>query len=444
MKTFLGVRLNAWILIIFAIIVTATTKNVYMINTGDFHRAIFPFMPPIPSFQHSMDLKYHLYDEFWGVSKYTYMSTYSYILYFTGEVFKLFTDQLDARILSVVLKSLYIVILFSVYVKLQRGHISYVDYAIALILIVFLCSSSNIAFFPSFYQEQVVLVFLPLMAMCLVRRENTLLTTALFVISAFVIGGSKSQFFYMPLLSMPFVFHFINYRKLALAGLLISQVACVFFVINSSDATNFNKYHSAYYGVYAYEKMNGIDLPGGVDEKCIGIDAWGGQLDKENGSHRSVLGKSCYENNKNVSFMDSIREYIKHPSIIFKLPFDDVVKDNLVTDYIHVAKTIKVIVDDKITWSTQLTHMKDRVFGNLRMLIMILILTAFLVFRKARSMSMPLVIVTLFGISQFYISFIGEGYRDLSKHLFGLAFSFDMVVFLSVSSLIYILKGKPQ
>ncbi len=444
MKRYLGVSLGSWILIIFAIVVIATTKNVYMINTGDFHRAIFPFMPPIPSFQHSMDLKYHLYDEFWGVSKFTYMSTYSYILYFTGEVFKLFTDQLDARILSATLKSLYIAILFSMYVKLQRGNISYVDYAIALILIIFMCSSSNIAFFPSFYQEQVVLVFLPLMAMCLVKRENTLLATTLFVVSAFVIGGSKSQFFYMPLLSMPFLLHFANYRKLALAGLAISQVACVIFVMNSSDATNFNKYHSAYYGVYAYEKMNDIDLPDGVDEKCIGIDAWGGQLDKEKGSHRSSLGKSCYENNKNVSFIDSVREYIKHPSIIFMLPFDDVVKDNLVTDYIHVAKTIKVIVDDRITWSTQLTHMKDRAFGNLRMFVMILIMAAFLVSRKTRSMSVPVVLVSLFGISQFYISFIGEGYRDLSKHLFGLSFSFDMVVFLSISSLVYILKGKPQ
>ncbi|WP_112933606.1 hypothetical protein [Escherichia coli] len=444
MKKFLSIRLNAWFIIIVAMIVIATTKNVYMINTGDFHRAIFPFMPPIPSFQHNMDLKYHLYDEFWGISKFTYMSTYSYILYFTGEVFKLLTDQLDARILSAIIKTIYIAILFSLYVKLQSDRISYLDYAVALLLIIFLCSSSNIAFFPSFYQEQVVLVFLPIMAMCLVRRENTLLTTTLFVVSAFIIGGSKSQFFYMPLLSMIFVFHFIKYRKLALLALLIAQIACVFFVMNSSDATNFNKYHSAYYGVYAYEKMNGIELPDGVDEKCIGIDAWGGQLDKEKGSHRSTLGKSCYENNKNVSFIDSVREYIKHPSIIFMLPFDDVMKDNLVTDYIHVAKTIKVIVDDKVTWSTQLTHLKDRFFGNLRMFIMVLILTAFIVCKKTRSISMPLAIVTIFGISQFYISFIGEGYRDLSKHLFGLSFSFDMVVFLSISSLIYILKRKPQ
>jgi len=444
MKRFAGVRLDAWLIAIFSIVVIATTKNVYMLNTGDFHRAIFPFMPPIPSFQHAMDLKYHLYDEFWGVSKFTYMSTYSYILYFTGEVFKLFTDQLDARILSAIIKSIYIAIFFSLYVRLHNYRISYMDYAVVLLLIVFMCSSSNIAFFPSFYQEQVVLIFLPLMAMCLVRRENTLVTTALFVVSAFVIGGSKSQFFYMPLLSMFFVFHFINYRKLTFLALLLAQIACIFFVMNSSDATNFNKYHSAYYGVYAYEKMNGIDLPDGVDEKCIGIDAWGGQLDKEKGSHRSTLGKSCYENNKNVSFIDSVREYVKHPSIIWMLPFDDIVKDNLVTDYIHVAKTIKVIVDDKITWSTQLTHMKDGVFGNLRMFAMILIMAAFLVNRKTRSMSLPIILVSLFGISQFYISFIGEGYRDLSKHLFGLSFSFDMVVFLSISSLIYIIKGKPQ
>lgn len=137
MKKFLSIRLNAWFIIIVAMIVIATTKNVYMINTGDFHRAIFPFMPPIPSFQHNMDLKYHLYDEFWGISKFTYMSTYSYILYFTGEVFKLLTDQLDARILSAIIKTIYIAILFSLYVKLQSDRISYLDYAVALLLIIF-------------------------------------------------------------------------------------------------------------------------------------------------------------------------------------------------------------------------------------------------------------------------------------------------------------------
>ncbi|MDR4899293.1 hypothetical protein RF656_21500, partial [Yersinia kristensenii] len=96
MRRLLGIGINTWFVFLLAVALVATTKDMYMLNTGDFHRAIFPFMPPIPSFQHDMSLKYPLYDEFWGISKYTYMSTYSYILYFTAELFKLVTNQLDA------------------------------------------------------------------------------------------------------------------------------------------------------------------------------------------------------------------------------------------------------------------------------------------------------------------------------------------------------------
>lgn len=444
MRRLLSVRLDVWFVVLLAVALIATTKNVYMLNTGDFHRAIFPFMPPIPSFQHDMSLKYSLYDEFWGISKYTYMSTYSYILYFTAEIFKLVTDQLDTRILSALLKALYLSLLLSLYIKIKNRKLQMLDYIVLFALSIFMCSSSNIAFFPSFYQEQVLLICLPIMATCLMNRNNSLFSAIAFSVAAFVIGGSKSQFFYVPILSLCFVVYFLNYRKTMAAMLVVFQLLSIAFVLNSSDATNFNKYHAAYYGVYAYEKMNGLELPAGIDEKCVGIDAWGGQLDKERGSRRSSFGKNCYEENKIISFMDAIKEYSRHPSIIFKLPFDGVVKDNLVTDYIHVAKTIKVIIDDKNSWSSSVTRLKDNIFGSYRMMIMIAILIAFSSIKQVRGFLAPIAFVSLFGISQFYVSFLGEGYRDLSKHLFGLSFSFDLTVFIAVSALIYTVTKKPR
>jgi TM2 domain-containing membrane protein YozV len=38
--------------------------------------------------------------------------------------------------------------------------------------------------------------------------------------------------------------------------------------------------------------------------------------------------------------------------------------------------------------------------------------------------------ISAFGVSQFYISFFGEGYRDLAKHLFPMNFSFDLILFV--------------
>ncbi|CNE13835.1 hypothetical protein [Yersinia kristensenii] len=444
MRRLLGIGINTWFVFLLAVALVATTKDMYMLNTGDFHRAIFPFMPPIPSFQHDMSLKYPLYDEFWGISKYTYMSTYSYILYFTAELFKLVTNQLDARVLSALLKVLYLSTLFNLYIKITGKELKAYDLIIFFALSIFMCSSSNIAFFPSFYQEQVLLICLPIMATCLINRNNSLFSAIAFSVAAFVIGGSKSQFFYIPILSLCFVVYFLNYRKTMAAMLVVFQILSIAFVLNSSDATNFNKYHAAYYGVYAYEKMNGIKLPDNVSEKCVGIDAWGGQLDKERGSHRSSLGKSCYQENQSISFMDTIKEYVIHPEIVFQLPFDEIVKDNLVTDYIHVAKTIKVIIDDKHSWSSMVTTLKDEVFGHYRILIMFAIFIVFAAVRNARNYLVPITFVSMVGISQFYISFLGEGYRDLSKHLFGLSFSFDLVVFIAISALIAKLFKKLQ
>lgn len=444
MKKIFNVRTDIWFLTLLCLFLIATTKNVYMLNTGDFHRAIFPFMPPIPSFRHDMSLKYPLYEEFWGIGKYAYRSTYSYILYFVAGIFKLATDQLDARILSAILKSAYVVVLFTLYKKICAHKIGIIDYLTFVFLAIFMCSSSNIAFFPSFYQEQVLLLCMPAMVICLLHRKNSLPTVFAFAISAFIIGGSKSQFFYLPICLLAFTFYFNNYKKTLAVSLLIAQVFSIAFVLHSSGATNYNKYHSAYYGIYAFEKMNGIKPPKEIDDKCIGIDAWGGQLDKERGSHRSAFGESCYNKNRDVSFMDSIKEYIKHPSIILKLPFDSIVRDNLVTDYIHVAKTIKVIIDDKDSWSSKVTRAKDDAFGIYRMIIMLAIVLVFFSIKSLRSMSVPIAFVGVFGISQFYISFLGEGYRDLSKHLFGMSFSFDLMLFITVAFLLAKIVKKPR
>ncbi|WP_394662221.1 hypothetical protein [uncultured Pantoea sp.] len=444
MKKILNVRVDAWFLTLLCLVLIGTTKNVYMLNTGDFHRAIFPFMPPIPSFKHDMALKYPLYEEFWGIGKYAYRSTYSYILYFVAEIFKLSTDQLDARILSAILKSAYVLILFTLYKKICAHKIGAIDYLAFVILAAFMCSSSNIGFFPSFYQEQVLLLCMPAMVICLLKRDNSLSAIFAFAMSAFIIGGSKSQFFYLPICSLAFIFYFKNYKKTLAASLLIAQIFSIAFVLHSSGATNYNKYHSSYYGIYAFEKMNGIELPKSVDDKCIGIDAWGGQLDKERGSHRSAFGESCYNNNRDVTFMDSIKEYIRHPSIIFTLPFDGIVKDNLVTDYIHVAKTIKVIIDDKDSWSSKMTRAKDKAFSIYRMAIMLAIIIIFLSIRPLRALSVPIAFMGVFGISQFYISFLGEGYRDLSKHLFGVSFSFDLMVFVTLAFLFTKAVKKPR
>ncbi len=429
-------------LFVVCFLVIVTTKNVYMINTGDFNRAIFSIMPTVPPFKQDMSLTYPLYDEFWGLAKYTYRSTYTYLLYAVAHVFKLVTSTLDMRILSAILKVIYIFTFYKLYKKIQSDSINNFDFVVSAALILFVCSSSNIAFFPSFYQEQVLLICLPAILLCLYDRENTKLSTFVVVISALIIGGSKSQFFYFPIMIIPFVFWLKNYRKVTLIALIISQIICIIFVTTTPATTGFNKYHAAYYGVFAFEKMNGYQLPEGVDSECVGIDAWGGKLDKEKGSYRSTMGGDCYKNNTHIEFSDSIREFVRHPSILLTIPFDDIVKENYTTDYFHVAKSIKMIVDKTDSWTSKLTRIKDRMVKDYKIPISIILIAITFLITRNKNYLIISSLTFMFLISQLYISFFGEGYRDLSKHLFGMAFSFDAIIFISIATVMAKIKKK--
>ncbi|MBD4744951.1 hypothetical protein GUG21_15685, partial [Xanthomonas citri pv. citri] len=79
---------------------------------------------------------------------------------------------------------------------------------------------------------------------------------------------------------------------------------------------------------------------------------------------------------------------------------------------------------------------KDNIFKNIRFISLLLFFIAS-IFIRNNKIKASLFVVSLFGISQFYVSFFGEGYRDLSKHLFGMYFSFDLCLYITVVFLIY-------
>ena len=64
-----------------------------------------------------------------------------------------------------------------------------------------------------------------------------------------------------------------------------------------------------------------------------------------------------------------------------------------------------------------------------------------IVFYKRR-FSASLFALSVFSISQFYMSFLGEGYRDLNKHLFSMNFSFDLSLYLIGCIFIFMLVEK--
>ena len=103
-------------------------------------------------------------------------------------------------------------------------------------------------------------------------------------------------------------------------------------------------------------------------------------------------------------------------------------------DYFSMRYVNKYIVsqDALITYVTQL---KDDIFKPWRFLISFLItITSIFLYRVPNAKL--LFILGGFSSSQFYVTFFGEGYRDMSRHLFAMNFSFDLLIFVSLLMII--------
>ncbi|EFB9114706.1 hypothetical protein C0Y37_004330, partial [Escherichia coli] len=175
----------------FVLIICALSKNIMMLNTSDFGRAIKPLIEDIPAFTYDLPLLYKLKGHIDSIDSYEYISSYSYILYTYVLFISIFTEYLDARVLSLFLKVIYIYSLYAIftsYIKTER----YVTLFTFFILAFLMCSSSTLSMFASFYQEQIVIIFLPFLVYSLTCKNNKSMLLLFF--SLLIISTAKNQF----------------------------------------------------------------------------------------------------------------------------------------------------------------------------------------------------------------------------------------------------------
>ncbi|ECZ7896284.1 hypothetical protein AIA06_02625 [Salmonella enterica subsp. enterica serovar Derby] len=417
----------------FVVLICALSKDIIMLNTSDFGRAIKPIIDDIPAFTYDLPVLYKLKSHISSITSYDYISSYSYILYLYVLVMSLFTEYLDARLLSLLLKVIYIYSLYAIfvsYVKIER----YVSLFTFFILAFLMCSSSILSMFTSFYQEQIIIICLPFLVYSLTCINNR--TLILLFVSLLIISTAKSQFILTPLIVYSY-YIFFDRRKLITKSVICGSclLASVFAISYSKGAVELNKYHATYFGTYLYLKNNGLEVPSYVDDKCIGLDAWGNKFDISMGAVQTEIGTKCFESHNNEKFSNALYLVLKKPSTLFKLPFDDGVTAQYKENYFHVYKKLHVIYGASNILTT-ITNIKDNIFKNVRFTSLFLFFIASIFIKNTRAKA-SLFVVSLFGMSQFYVSFFGEGYRDLSKHLFGMYFSFDLCLYITLVFLIY-------
>ncbi|EDT6521703.1 hypothetical protein AIC99_004592, partial [Salmonella enterica subsp. enterica] len=342
--------------------------------------------------------------------------------------------------LSLLLKVIYIYSLYAIfasYIKTER----YVSLFAFFILAFLMCSSSTLSMFTSFYQEQIIIICLPFLVYSLTCKNNK--SILLLFASLLIISTAKSQFILSPLIVYSY-YIFFDRRKLIIKSVICGGclLASIFAISYSKGAVELNKYHATYFGTYLYMKNNGHKVPSYVDDKCIGLDAWGNKFDISFGAVPTEVGTKCFESHNNEKFSNALYLLVSKPSTIFKLPFDDGVMAQYKENYFHVYKKLHIIYGAS-NILTMITNIKDHIFKNIRFTALLLFFVTS-VFIKNNKVKASLFVASLFGMSQFYVSFFGEGYRDLSKHLFGMYFSFDLCLYITLVFLMYKITQRNQ
>ena len=125
---------------------------------------------------------------------------------------------------------------------------------------------------------------------------------------------------------------------------------------------------------------------------------------------------------------------------LFSLLTDEAINRQVRENYFHVYYNEKIVVDKSDIFQ-KIKNAKDIIFIDKKLIFLFLIFIFSIFFRKSDYAKLML-FLSSFALSQLYISFLGEGYRDLAKHLFALNVSFDLILFLLFIALASWIKKK--
>lgn len=421
--------------LVFIAFIVSETINYYYVDTGDYPRVVSGILNYHLPTQRTNFLLLEIKDHF---VKFDYFSSYTLILYGVTWLTRFFSDIFNLKIFASLLKISYIIVLFKIY-SFYFKEKNLTNLIIFILASLPLLSSANLGIFSSFYQEQVVLIFLPLLLIGYLNGTMKGFFLSLFAI--LIISTAKSQFFYLPIFALLFYCLFSREKILKKTiFLIVVQIFATITAFSSSGAVNLNRYHSEYFGLYPYQQLNGKAIDPAADLGCIGVDAWGHKFDLDHGAVRTDIDQKCIEKNAKSSHKKIISYFLMNPINLLSLLSDQGINRQVRENYFHVYYNEKIIVDKNDVFE-KIKNTKDNIFSDKKLILLIAFFILAIFFHKSKYAQMT-IFLSLFALSQLYISFFGEGYRDLAKHLFALNFSFDLILFLSVIAIASWIKNR--
>ncbi len=313
-----------------------------------------------------------------------------------------------------------------------------------------LIDSSWIAFLNSFYEEQIAIVFLPLLGFLLLKfcANQSTKTGFCIILCAAFIGAAKTAYFYLPALSFLFLIPFFSSKKrlikLALIAILLQGVSLLPVYLGKYE--KINSYHALYFGalkVLPNTEASFIQSIGGkpVFHECIGVSAF------------SSLGQKCMETS-NASYADVVKLIGNHPSVGFRM-IVKLFEEGRATRLEHLGKGIKNAPN--FSESTVFNLWPKFFAKGLNYFIFLALLSASfllvakksLLSNKEKSVLLVGVFFATFGFSQYIVS-LGDGYYEITKHLaagnYALALSlpFIFAAIISVAHRLFFRSATPN
>ncbi|MFD5021540.1 hypothetical protein ACFWMP_21820 [Paenibacillus sp. NPDC058367] len=374
-------------------------------------------------------------------------------LFFSSEVF-------DIRFQAAIYTILYVIAIYLLIEAITWRMSRKKGFIIAGIAIFIFGDTGYTAYFNSFYGESVVMITMIFMfaswLMLYRKRFNDYAMLALFVISTLILTTSKQQNAPVGMIiavlacSLLWIRRDKIFRILTMASLALMLFAGVFTYLNiSNEFVNINQFHAMTRGVLkespdpeAALKALGMDeqfaiLKNSIHyEKYVTIDV-----------NSPLLEENFYSR---YGFVSILKYYLTNPdqlnsilNVAAQSAFS--IKPAAMGNFEHsVGKEFRAQSHFFTGYSQLKQTLAPRTFGFIflwMVLVIGLYMPSFVKAIKSRDFRgmqrMVLIVASIgIGLSGIFVSIIGAGDADISKHEFLFTLSFDLVTFLTLSSVI--------
>ena len=412
------------------------SENIHFRDFGDYARAI-DFMV------NAVRIEPHLLWAFRedGIGKVHGIDLAALLFKLMGTVQHWYSDFYQLRVNSLVAK-LALVLYADVLARLMSRHFQRPTLSRAIVFTAVSLSffyAHNIGMANSFYAEYAFLLFFPLLLIGFLRAQVNY-GKLLIVAGALLCGLAKVQYFYIPTLVLVCVLA-LDFRARRrtpwwlVTALCLAQALCL-LPLSKNPHAELNHHQSTFMGSYMMLEPQQLRALGLDDEQiaCVGIDGWGHKALGPGGTQPQHVGNSCYGRHPK-STADVLSPYLHYPGTLLKL-MAFALPHHFTVHYVHVYPGLLYIVPSNGKdfkggrLLVKLSDLREQTVTRLAIVLVALGLVAPFLRRPGqhRGLGLSCLFLALFLISQIVISLMGEGIRDLSKHLWAAQLALDFLV----------------